>query len=461
LAKAGDISQSENLINLPQEREQIMPRWVSPLLLYLLLVVSPLLVISVVRPETHNSLVYDIGRHLALLGFVLLVLQVVLASRLRSVDRAVGLNLAYVFHRNMGIFAAALLLTHPLLLAAGGLGGNFLIKWDVPWYIWLARLALVFLLILVTVSLLWDRLGLKFETWRLGHDVSGPVILVLVFVHSWYAGGDLTLLPLKILWVAFISLAVVLYTYHRLVRPRLLRRRPYQVTEVRQEVPRVWTLSFAPPPGQPRFEFLPGQWQFLTLYRGRGLPVEEHHFTISSSPAEPDFHTSTIKEVGDFTATIGQTRAGDQAVIHGPFGRFSHILHPQARDLVFIAGGIGITPLMSNLRHMRDTGSDKEVLLLYANSTPEDIVFREELAQMEAAKKPRLRVVHIISRPGPDWTGEKGRLDRQKLQRLCGDRLDRSTFFLSGPPGLVAAMVIILEDLGVEPSRLSVEYFSL
>jgi len=88
--------------------------------------------------------------------------------------------------------------------------------------------------------------------------MAGPFILVLVFVHSWYAGGDLSLVPLKILWLALITLGVVLYTYHRLVRPRLLRRHPYRVTEVQQEVPGVWTLTFAPPPGREDFDFLPG-----------------------------------------------------------------------------------------------------------------------------------------------------------------------------------------------------------
>jgi len=436
-------------------------RYWSFLLFYLLVVISPLLVISLFGLETHHGLVYDIGRHLALMGFAILVLQVVLASRLRWVDRAVGLNLAYVFHRNMAIVALTFLLAHPLLLAAGGLGWGFLVRLDVPWFIWLARLGLLTLLMIIPVSLWWDRLGLQFETWRLGHDVAGPTILVLVFAHSWYAGGDLVLEPLQILWLALITLGVVLYIYHRLVRPQLLRRHPYRVTDVQQEVPGVWTLTFAPPPGQEDFDFLPGQWQFLTLERGRNLPVEEHHFTISSSPLERGRHTSTIKELGDFTATIGQTRPGDLAVIQGPFGRFSHVVHPELRDLVFIAGGIGITPLMSNLRHMRDTGTDKRVLLLYANSTEVDIVFRDELALIEAGAQPQLQVVHIISHPGPEWTGEKGHLDREKLRRLCGNRLARSTFFISGPPGLVAAMLATLDQAGVDQSRVLVEYFAL
>ena len=86
--------------------------------------------------------------------------------------------------------------------------------------------------------------------------------------------------------------------------------------------------------------------------------MEEHHFTIASSPLDRTSHTSTIKASGDFTASIGQTKPGDLAVIQAPFGRFSTVLHPEVQDWVFIAGGIGITPLMSNLqvhaRHARD-----------------------------------------------------------------------------------------------------------
>jgi len=135
-----------------------MRHWKPLLLAYILIILSPLLFISLFRPETHHGLVFDIGRHLALVGFAILVMQVLLAARLRLVDRAVGLNLAYVLHRNMGILALAFLLTHPLLLAAGGLGWGFLIRLDVPWFIWLARLGLLTLLMIVPVSLLWDRL---------------------------------------------------------------------------------------------------------------------------------------------------------------------------------------------------------------------------------------------------------------------------------------------------------------
>ncbi|HIE26514.1 TPA: hypothetical protein EYP66_04440 [Candidatus Poribacteria bacterium] len=74
--------------------------------------------------------------------------------------------------------------------------------------------------------------------------------------------------------------------------------------------------------GRSNLPLLPGQFHFIKLYREGGLPVEEHPFTISSSPTEKGFVSSTIKESGDFTATIGQTKPGDTASVQGPYGRF-------------------------------------------------------------------------------------------------------------------------------------------
>jgi predicted ferric reductase len=436
------------------------------IILYLMILVAPLVLTGVFNPKNDDNLLSNLGQALGLLAFAILIMQVGLAARLKWVEKPFGLNLTFPFHRSMGVFVAGILIAHPLLLAAGsGKGWHLLIGLDLPWYIWLGKATLLLLLINVALSVFRGSLGLKFEKWRLTHDILGPAILVMAFLHSWYAAGDagrdLSVAPMQGLWVVLLTGAVLLFGYHRFIRPWQLGRHPYRITEVRQETPQVWTLKFAPPPGENRFDFLPGQFQFVTLKRGRGLPVEEHHFTISSSPAEPAFHTSTIKASGDFTASIGQTRVGDLAIIHGPFGRFSHVLKPQARDLVFIAAGIGITPLMSNVRHMRDTQADRRVLLLYSNKTENDIVFREELAQIGTGTKPQFQVIHLLTQPDAGWPGEKGRLDREKIQRLCGNRLTTSTFFLCCPPPMTRELVQILAELGVPDSRIFFEYFSL
>ena len=430
------------------------------IIIYIALVLLPIFIVTIYNLPPPDLFAYNLGRAFALAAFTIMILQVALAARVKWIEKPFGLNLTFPFHRNMGVLAALLLLTHPFLMVLGG-GGWKLLLGDNTWYIWVGRAALLLLLINVSLGLWRLPLGLKFETWRQGHNVSGPLILVLGFVHSWYASVDFTLALMQVLWVGLLGAAAVLYWHHKFYTPARLRREPYTVVEVRQEAQDVWTLKFAPPPGQPRFDFLPGQFQFVTLLRGRGLPEEEHHFTISSSPALAGFHTATIKASGDFTATIGATQPGDKAVIQAPFGRFSYLLHPEARDLVFIAGGIGITPFMGNLRHMGDVQADRRVLLLYANKSEGDIVFREELDRIAGGSKPELQVVHILSRAGEAWEGEKGRLDREKIQRLCGERLGRSLFFLCCPPPMTRSLIEILRDLGVPERRISLEYFSL
>ena len=378
------------------------------ILLYLVVLLLPFLVVATFHLKTEDVFFYNLGRCFALLAFAIIVLQVVLASRLQWVERPFGLNLTFPFHRRMGTFVAILLLLHPPLMALGGGGWHLIYGLKVEWYIWVAKATLVLLLINVGLSLWRVRLGVKFEKWRRWHDILGPLVLVLAFTHSWYASEDFKVRPMQVLWVTYLAVAVLLFVYHRLIRPLQLRDHLYRVLEVKQEAPKVWTIKFAPPPGERRFDFLPGQFQFVTLFRGGGLPVEEHHFTIASSPTETGFHASTIKESGDFTASIGRTRPGDTAAIQAPFGRFSYVFYPEARDLVFIAGGIGITPLMSNLRHMRDTQADRRVLLLYANRTESDIVFREELARMEAGDQTRAAGGAYLEQTGGGLAGRNG-----------------------------------------------------
>jgi predicted ferric reductase len=448
-------------LNTFLEREAMPSRWTaaSRIIVYLALLLIPVIVVTVYHKSPGDEFAYNLGRCFALIAFTIMVLQVLLAARLKWIERPFGLNLTFPFHRRMGVFAGLLLACHPLLMAAGG--GGLKLLYNGEWWIWVGKCALALLLVNVAVSVCRRRLGVTFEKWRSCHDFLGPAVLALAFIHSWNASIDLTIPVMRGLWVAFLAGALVLFVYHRCYTPRQLRRAPYTVQEVDWEADNVLTVTLAPPAGRPRFDFVPGQFQFVTFLASQGVPVEEHHFTISTSPTQTGSHASTIKASGDFTSLMGQVKPGDPVAVQAPFGRFSYLYHPEARDLVFIAGGIGITPLMSNLRHMRDTGADRRVLLLYANKTEADIVFEGELDRMAGQDKPRVEVVHILTRPGSDWRGETGRLDREKLKRFCGNRLEKSTFFLCCPPPMIKSLVGILTGLGVPLPRISYEYFSL
>jgi predicted ferric reductase len=432
--------------------------------LYLLVLAAPLVMATAFGPPAEGYAA-ELGMAFALLGFTILAMQFVLSARLKWMERPFGLDVLFRFHKAMAVFATVLLLLHPVLLAIGEGEATLLVGYAVPWPIWMGRGALLILLAQVVLSLYRLSLRLEYERWRRWHNVAALLILGLGFTHSWSLGGSLKASPMQLLWSALLGVALLAYFYHRFWRARQLRHHSYRVIDVVRETHDVWTIALQPPEGGKRHDYLPGQFHFLTFYR-EGLPVEEHPWTISSSPTEEGCVRSTIKESGDFTATIGRTKSGDRAAVSAPFGRFSYVLHPEESDLIFIAGGIGITPLMSMLRHMRDAQADLRVLLLYTNKTADDIVFRDELSALEAGERPRLRVVHVLSgEPGASatggaWGGETGHVDREKIARCCGGVAGKA-FYVCGPASMMDAAIAALQELGVAAGAIHTERFSL
>lgn len=429
------------------------------LVLYVGIILMPVLMSSFLGHEFDRA-VSEVAKCLALAGFMILSLQFFLAGRIKWIEQPFGLDVVIRYHKHMAVFCAVLLLFHPVLLAAGSSGWRLILGLGLPWHIWMGKAALVLLIINALVSIYQGPLKLKFEKWRISHNVLGPVLFAFAFIHSWFAGDDLESDSMKALWIIVLVLTALVYLYHRILRPRRLKRRSYRIIDVRPETENVWTVKMAPPEGHTISPYLPGQFHFITFFRDRNLPVEEHHWTISSSPTEKGYVSSTIKNLGDFTSTIGETKVGDKAAVHGAFGRFSYVLHPEEKDLVFIAGGIGITPLMSMLRHMRDTRDSRSVLLFYANPAEDRIVFHEELTEIENGRHPLLKVVHVLSRPKEGWTGEKGHVDREKIERFCGADLKGKAFYLCGPPTMLKAVITNLRGMDVADRQIREEIFS-
>ena len=335
----------------------------SRIALYLLALLTPLTLVAVFRPRTDHSFTFELGKNFALVGLTVLALQFVLSARLKWIEAPFGLDVLTGFHRSMGIFAAVLLTAHPFLLALGDGDPSLLTAFDVEWYIWLARAALLMLLVHGIISSFRAALRMDYRRWLRWHNALAVAFFASGILHSWFAGGDLALPQMRILWVGLLAVAFGTYAYRRAIRPRRLLRSAYRVLDIVNESHNVWTIALAPSKGD-ALTYLPGQFYFLALHRAGRPGVEMHPFTISSSPTQAGYVSSTIKESGDFTRTIGRTKPGDLAVVHGAFGRFSYVLYPEETDLVFIAGGIGITPFMSMLRHMRDTEAHIRATLL-------------------------------------------------------------------------------------------------
>src|SRR4051812_737085 len=159
------------------------------------------------------------------------------------------------------------------------------------------------------------------------------------------------------------------------------------------------------PEGHAGFRFSPGQFGWLTVF-GSPFRITGHPFSFSSSAAVADGRVEmTIRNLGDFTSTIVTVPVGQRVYLDGPYGAFTIDRNP-ADMHVLIAGGVGITPMMSILRTLADRGDPRPVILLYGSRDWASITFREELDAL--ASRIKLTVVHVLSKPPEGWTGEHG-----------------------------------------------------
>ena len=370
--------------------------------------------------DRHHGSLYDLGPGAGLTGFAFSTLHASLSPRIR-------------------------------VLFALGSGTPRIFGLDTSWRVNLGKAALLTLLFVVGLALFHRRVRIDYWIPRNLHKIA-VVALVLGFLHSSSIGPDLRLPVLRAYWWALFCAAIGIFLYRSAVVPFLRHR--FVLSDLRQETRDTWTLTLAPESG-PVFDYRPGQFLFLRLI-GPGIRAEEHPFTISSSPRRTDAITVTIKESGNYTRAIGRTPLGTRARLEAPFGRFS-LAYYAAPEFVFIAGGVGITPVMSMLRYLRDTDDPRRAVLLYASRTREDIIFREELG----ALPPRLEVTHILSQPGADWTGPSGRLSPSVLRERAGDRLARGAVFLCGPPPMIRQARLDLRGLGVPARRIHFERFAI
>jgi predicted ferric reductase len=165
----------------------------------------------------------------------------------------------------------------------------------------------------------------------------------------------------RALWIGLTIFWIGLLLYVRIVKPLFMLRRPYRVTKVRKERGDTWTLVMRPE-GHPGFRFSPGQFGWLTLW-GSPFKITGHPFSFSSSAAVADGRVEmTIRNLGDFTSAIHKVPVGQRVYLDGPYGTFTIDRNP-ADMHVLIAGGVGITPMMSMIRTLANRGDKRRVIL--------------------------------------------------------------------------------------------------
>ena len=401
------------------------------------------------------------GRLAGLLAAFAILVQIILAGRIKWVEKAFGLDRLLHLHHIIGFSFLVFLFAHPILVNMGHAMQADTSQWEQfidfcrNWEgVLAATIGFIIMVAATGFSILYMKKWLKFETWYYTH-LTLYIAIALAFGHQLEVGSDFT----DNVWFARFWYALYIFTFGNLLFYRIIRpiyffmRHRFYVAKVVAESENVTSIHIE---GKKMNKFKARAGQFVIVrFWSKGFRWQAHPFSISCLPDGKAIRI-TIKQLGDFTNTIPNLQTGTPVYIDGPHGIFNAGRCGSSKVLM-IAGGIGITPIRSVAEEL--IAEKHEVVILYANRDEKSIVFRKELDDLMASSSGKLQVFHILSN-NPGWNGEKGHIDLEKIKRLVPDVLDRKVY-LCGPPQMMKTVRKILVQFGLAKSNIFYERFSL
>lgn len=218
------------------------------------------------------------------------------------------------------------------------------------------------------------------------------------------------------------------------------------VTDVRRDTPDVKTFRVVGTDGKKLFEHMPGQCAMVSI-----PGVGESMFSITSSPTNEEFMEFSIKKCGCVTEVIHSIEAGQQITVRGPYGRNFPVEEDfKGKDLLFIAGGIGLAPLRSVINYVRHFRKNYgKIVVVYGARSADDLVDIEEI-KSEWMSEENFEVYLTIDRPQEGWTGHVGFVPSYVKEIGLDPNM---TAVLCGPPIMIKFTLQGLLELGFDKKK--------
>ncbi|SCY42149.1 Predicted ferric reductase [Paracoccus tibetensis] len=428
-----------------------------------LAVALPFAVILAGDPPEARGFTRDFAYALGFAALALAGMQFALTGRLKPLLHPFGADIVVVFHRFLSWGAVGLMLGHFgmfYIWHQDDLGS--LSPLTAAPYMTAGRVALGCFVVLIVSSEFRKRLKLDYLWWRRLHVALAVIGFGAAIWHVLGAGHFTGRDETRALWLAVTLVWLLLLAWTRLGRPLRQWFNPWRVTENRDEGSGIRTLVLEPQ-GRPLRGWRPGQFAWLAVGNSP-FGFREHPFTISTAPDRGPQISFSIKPLGDDSKRLSRTPVGARAYVDGPYGVFTIDREIDAEGFVMIAGGVGVTPVIANLRALHARGDPRPVILLYANETWDEVAFRDELSRMSSEMD--LRVVHIIAEPPEDWPPEghlteAGMIDEALLKRLLPPESRDWPHMMCGPAPMLAAARSALLRMGVPAGRIDSEIFEM
>lgn len=432
------------------------------------LLLSPLVPIAVYFHGNWYSFfsLWSVSITFGIISFVYFTGVILLSCRFRFFDRTFGHDKIMVFHGYLALMAFGCAFVHHLLK---------LVYFDISTLqTWLGLAALILFCLIIVITLLlmvpnvlhrirfFEKIRVfagkkRFLDYTVLKGLHNLTVLASfgVYIHVLLASSTQENY-VRITVVSIVSgIAALFYLYHKVLRLFFMGRNFYTVKEVHKENDDIVTISMENR-GR-KIDYKQGQFAFFRFLSKNISPVE-HPFSISSAPDNP-LLTITVKNLGNYTACLPGLKEGDKALIDGPYGVFTPPV--DNKGLVFIAGGIGITPFLSILDFLTKHQPDTPVTLIWACRYKKDLFKRKKFEQ--AAKQfKKFRFFPILS-DEKEFEGSRGFITRKWLEEiLLQEKADKNiSYYICGPAPMFSAVKKIFKKMGIKNKNIFFESFSL
>ena len=225
--------------------------------------------------------------------------------------------------------------------------------------------------------------------------------------------------------------------------------------------PETLLLTLQPKRKKDKLDFYPGQYAAIG-FKKHGRPSPMRCFSIVSSPNNPHELQFSMRVRGDFTSAIAELDIGSKVFVRGPFGDFV-VDKEYDRNIILLAGGIGITPFMSMIRYATESKASTPITLLYGCRSQHNIPFYKELVSLEK-QNPHFRVAFFITSGEIDKLqgsrAVRGRIGEARMNEVTGGRYNSFTYFLCGPKDFMKSIKGTLRTHNTDPSLIVTEEFT-
>ena len=391
---------------------------------------------------------YWLGKLAGLTGFLFLSLLIFSGDTARFFDRFFGMDKIIKFQRKFSLITMIFILLHPtFFILSNKLIWSYLIP-DFSVIPFALGIISFYIFIIVLIASKIYKL-ISYAIWQYLHLLAYLLFLFALY-HAFNWGSDSGNWSVRVIYLILFTAIIIgiIYRTNYKIKQRFAGK--FYVQGIKPETKDVFTLRLK---SEKKFIFKAGQFCFLRLNKDK--LYARHPFTVASAPIENEI-SFTAKQTGRFTKALSKLKRGEEVIVDGPCGVFT--IEDRAKDLVFMAGGVGITPFMSMIRGKLKDNKNQKIILLYGSKTEKDIIYQE---QLDSIKTDWLKKVYVLSdeQTVPKIGGYETGYVNQEIIKKYVNNINNSLFYICGPESMKNSLQKILNQLGVKKQDIMIEDF--